>query len=131
MDASLADRLHRVAALPTLTLTHYGRKSGKPYQVTIWFMVDGDRVFLPTADVNRSWVRNARKTPRIQLTTGAEKFEADARMITDDRERAHVFDLVLRKYWFALPMILVGRLLTRFGIRKDTTGALEATLRQS
>ncbi|HYB91048.1 MAG TPA: nitroreductase family deazaflavin-dependent oxidoreductase [Candidatus Binataceae bacterium] len=131
MDASPADRLRRVAANSTLTLTHIGRTSGKPYQVTIWFMVDGDRLFLPTADVNRSWVRNVRKTPRVQLAIGEEKFEADAQMITDDRQRDHVFALVGRKYWYAFPMILLARLLIALGLRKDTSGAFEATLRQS
>src|SRR5262245_1939988 len=38
---SMADGLKRVAGKQTLTLTHYGRKSGKPYKVTIWFTFDG------------------------------------------------------------------------------------------
>lgn len=27
----------------TLTLTHYGRKTGKPHEVTIWFVLDGEK----------------------------------------------------------------------------------------
>jgi hypothetical protein len=38
-------RLKAVAGRQTLTLTHYGRKSGKPYDVTIWFAVEGDKVY--------------------------------------------------------------------------------------
>jgi hypothetical protein len=30
----------------TLSLTHYGRKAGKPYSVTIWFIVNGDKIYL-------------------------------------------------------------------------------------
>ena len=41
MNKELAHRLTPVASASTLQLTHYGRKSGKPYEVTIWFMVEG------------------------------------------------------------------------------------------
>jgi hypothetical protein len=40
------ERLNKVAAKQTVKLTHYGRKSGKPHEVTIWFVVDGDQVYL-------------------------------------------------------------------------------------
>ena len=52
MTTTLADRLARVANASTLRLTHYGRRSGMPYEVTIWFMVEGATVCLATA--NRS-----------------------------------------------------------------------------
>ena len=38
MTTTLADRLAQVANTSTLRLTHYGRRSGMPYAVTIWFM---------------------------------------------------------------------------------------------
>jgi hypothetical protein len=40
MDSNALARLKAVAGRQTLTLTHYGRKSGKPYDVTIWFAVE-------------------------------------------------------------------------------------------
>jgi hypothetical protein len=52
MPTTLADRLAGAANVSTLRLTHYGRRSGKPYEVTIWFMVEGETVYLATA--NRS-----------------------------------------------------------------------------
>ena len=58
MESSVLTRLKSVAARQTVALTHYGRKSGKPYDVTIWFVVDGDTVYIGTANVNRQWVRN-------------------------------------------------------------------------
>src|SRR5271167_4426359 len=39
MEPDVLNRLRRVAGRQTLTLTHYGRKSGKPYEVTIWFVL--------------------------------------------------------------------------------------------
>jgi len=44
MTTTLADRLAQVANTSTLRLTHYGRRSGMPYQ--------GETVYLATA--NRS-----------------------------------------------------------------------------
>ena len=52
MITTLADRLAQVANTATLRLMHHGRRSGTPYEVTIWFMVEGETVYLATA--NRS-----------------------------------------------------------------------------
>ena len=52
MTTMLADCLAQVATISTLHLTHSGRRSGMPYEVTIWFMVEGEAVYLATA--NRS-----------------------------------------------------------------------------
>jgi hypothetical protein len=67
--ASVTERLKRIAGRQTLRLTHYGRKSGKPYEVTIWFAVDGDRLYLLTANVTRQWVRNALPTPPAESSS--------------------------------------------------------------
>jgi F420H(2)-dependent quinone reductase len=65
------ERLNRVARKQTVRLTHYGRKSRKPYEGTVWFVVDGERVQLGTANVNRQWVRNVQTTPQVRLLVGA------------------------------------------------------------
>jgi hypothetical protein len=50
MATTLGDCLAQVADASTLRLTHYGRRSGMSYQVTIWFMVESEAVYLATAD---------------------------------------------------------------------------------
>ena len=90
MDSNALARLKAVAGRHTLTLTHYGRKSGKPYDVTIWFAVEGDKVYIGTANVNRQWVRNVQKTPRIKLVVGGETFEGEARFLAERAEREAV-----------------------------------------
>src|ERR1039457_1665125 len=77
------ERLNKVAMRQTLRLTHYGRKSGKPHAVTIWFVVDGDQVDIATANVNRQWVRNVQKIPAVKLSIGGEMFDGEARFLTD------------------------------------------------
>src|SRR5574342_657532 len=99
MEPATAGRLDRVANKHTLKLTHYGRKSGKPYEVTIWFVAAGDRIFLATGNANRQWVKNVKQTPRVKLSVGGETFEGDARFLDDKRERDRVLSMTARKYW--------------------------------
>ena len=53
MESTQLARLRRVAEKQTTRLTHYGRKTGKPHEVTIWFVVNDDKVYIGTANVNR------------------------------------------------------------------------------
>jgi deazaflavin-dependent oxidoreductase (nitroreductase family) len=97
MDTLAITALQRSANRHTLVLTHFGRKTGKPYNVTIWFIVDGERVFIATANKNRQWVRNVQKTPRVKLTIAGETFDANARFISDRSEHERGLGLVRRK----------------------------------
>ncbi len=128
MESNALTRLKAVASKQTLTLTHYGRKSGKPYNVTIWFVVDGDRVYLGTANVNRQWVRNVQKTPRIRLAVGGEIFDGTARFLADRAEHERAMAAIRRKYWKYRPLIALGRVLTAIGVMRDKTGAFEVAL---
>ncbi|HYA97302.1 MAG TPA: nitroreductase family deazaflavin-dependent oxidoreductase [Methylomirabilota bacterium] len=127
MNADLANKLTRVGRKQTLKLTHYGRKSGKPYQVTTWFIVAGDKVFLSTANIQRQWVRNVLKTPRVQLTIAGETYDGQARFLADPAEHERVMRMVLRKYWFVAPFMLLWRLAQRAGLLVDRTGSFEVT----
>jgi len=128
MESNALARLKRFAGKSTVILTHYGRKSGKPYEVKIWFVLDGDRVFLGTANVQRQWVRNVQKTPRIKLSVGGEKFEAEAQFLSDLAERDRALAAIGRKYWMYAPIFGLGKLLTAIGLMRNRTGAFEVTL---
>lgn len=39
MEPNALSRLKTVAGKQTTRLTHYGRKTGKPHEVTIWFVL--------------------------------------------------------------------------------------------
>jgi deazaflavin-dependent oxidoreductase (nitroreductase family) len=125
---TLTERLRQVSRRQTLRLTHYGRKTGKPYQVTIWFIVDGERVWLATANKNRQWVTNVQKTPRVILTIGDERFEGEARFLTDPAERSRVLAMVRRKYWMFLPFMALGALLYALRVLPNYTGAFEVRI---
>jgi deazaflavin-dependent oxidoreductase (nitroreductase family) len=122
------ERLDRVAKKQTVRLTHYGRKSGKPYEVTIWFVVDGERVYLGTANINRQWERNVQTTPQVRLLIGAETFEGKARFLSDRSEHERAQARIRRKYWMYWPILAVARILMALGLVKDRTGSFEVTL---
>ena len=63
MESKSFERLRRAGDRQTLQLTHYGRKTGKPYQVTIWYLVGDDKLYLVSANANRNWVRNVKSRP--------------------------------------------------------------------
>ena len=88
--AALAERLANVANLSTLRLTHYGRRSGKPYEVTIWFLVERDTVYLVTANRQRQWPRNVAVRPAAHLRIGGESFAGQVEEITNPATIEHV-----------------------------------------
>jgi deazaflavin-dependent oxidoreductase (nitroreductase family) len=128
MDPNALARLKRVAGKQTTTLTHYGRKTGKPHEVTIWFVLDGDKLFIGTANVNRQWVRNVQKTPEVKLSIGGESFNGTARFLTERAEHHRAMAAIRRKYWMFRPIIELGRVLTATGLMRDHTGSFEVTL---
>ena len=90
MESTDLARLRLIAGKKTTRLTHYGRKTGNLHEVTIWFVLDGDRLYIGTANVNRQWVWNVQKTPRIRLSVAGESFDGTARFLIDraEHERA-------------------------------------------
>jgi deazaflavin-dependent oxidoreductase (nitroreductase family) len=128
MQPNVLARLRRVAGKQTTRLTHYGRKTGKSHEVTIWFVLDGDRLYLGTANVNRQWVRNVQKTPQIKLSIGGENFEGNARFLPDRAEHERVMAAIRRKYWMFRPIMELGRVLSAMGLMRDNTGSFEVTL---
>ena len=128
MDPNAFSRLKKVASKQTTTLTHYGRKTGQLHEVTIWFVLDGDKLYLGTANVNRQWVRNVQKTTKIRLSIAGETFDGNARFLRDRAEHERAMAAIRRKYWMFRPFIALGRLLAAMGLMRDHTGSFEVTL---
>lgn len=105
----IAGRIARVASRSTCRLTHYGRTTGRPHQVTIWFLPDGDRIYLSTMNMQRHWTRNVQANPRVVLQIGDERLEGTAREVTGADEMAHVARLMKRKYLLARPYLWIKK----------------------
>src|SRR5690349_19132615 len=98
--SALAERLARVASRSTLRLTHHGRRSGTPYEVVIWFMVEGEQVYLASMNAKRQWVRNVRRRADVRLAAGGETFTGTVEALAAPSELRHVTDLLTAKYWY-------------------------------
>jgi len=128
MESTELARLRRVAGKQTTRLTHYGRKTGNPHEVTIWFVLNGDQLYIGTANVKRQWVQNVQKTAQVKLSIGGENFTGTARFLTDRSEHERAMAAIRRKYWMFRPIIEFGRMLTAIGLMRDNTGSFEVTL---
>jgi deazaflavin-dependent oxidoreductase (nitroreductase family) len=128
MASKSFERLRKAGDRQTMRLTHYGRKSGRPYEVTIWYLVDKDGLYLISANANRSWVRNVKVRPAVSFRVGDEVFNGNVRAITDKQERDKVNELTVRKYWYLAPMLRVGQFLMSMGMVRDNTAAFEVIL---
>jgi len=86
------------AAQSTLKLTHYGRKSGKPFDVTIWFtVIDGD-LWIGSLDEARNWVRNLRSGGRARVNFGAGPEDVAAEFLDNDADRQRYAAAAAAKY---------------------------------
>lgn len=93
----------------TLTLTHIGRRSGKSFQVTIWFTVIDGCLWIGSLDENRNWVRNLRAAGKAVVDLGEGPVEVAAEFLDRDADRNRYRDAVTSKY------PLLSRLIAVFG----------------
>ncbi len=128
MTSGPAQRLSEVAGASTLVLTHRGRKSGKPYDVTIWFVVDDETIVLPSANVNTNWPRNVRANPAVTVKIASQTFHGMATEITDAAERERAIALAMRKYWYAAPFLWLARALISYGVLADRSTSFRLKL---
>jgi deazaflavin-dependent oxidoreductase (nitroreductase family) len=103
----LTQRLARLDRSRTVLLTHHGRKTGKAYEVRIWFLVDGDHVFLCTMNMDRQWTRNVQATPKVSLRIGDDVLEGEVSVVSDTTEMKRVVGLMKKKYLIARPYLWV------------------------
>ena len=125
MESGIASQLAKVASYQTMRLTHRGRKSGNRYEVTIWFVVDSDAIYL-NGNVDTQWPRNLQANPQITMRIGRETFHGKASLVTERAGRERIFAMIARKYWYAFPFIWTLRWLERNGFTKDRNAAFRA-----
>ncbi len=122
MESGIASQLARVASYQTMLLTHLGRKSGKRYEVTIWFVVDGDAICL-NGNADTQWPRNLQANRQITMRIGQEIFHGKANLVTEPTDRERIFGMIARKYWYAFPFIWTLRWMERNGLTRDRNAA--------
>jgi deazaflavin-dependent oxidoreductase (nitroreductase family) len=82
-----------------VTLTTYGRKSGKPHDVTIWVVTDGTRLYIRSGEgFRRDWPQNLSARGEGVLHLGKVAVKVKPRLVTDPDEARATSNLYRRKY---------------------------------
>lgn len=78
----------------TVDITTFGRRSGRPRRIEIWFYRFEDAIYLSGMPGRRGWYANLRADPRLifHLKHGlSADLEASARIVYDQAERRRAF----------------------------------------
>jgi deazaflavin-dependent oxidoreductase (nitroreductase family) len=82
-----------------VTLTTYGRKTGKPYEVTIWVVTDGTRLYIRSGQgLVRQWPQNLVARGDGLLHLGEMDLKVKPRLIADPAEARATSTLYAGKY---------------------------------
>ena len=94
-DDSLKERLARYRQIK---LSVIGRKSGRTISILVWFVMDGEKLYLiPVQGSDTQWYRNVLKNPQIRIARGVEA-KLRAVPITDANTVQSVIEKFREKY---------------------------------
>lgn len=80
-----------LASIRTIDLTTYGRKSGLPRRIEIWWFHVEDRFIITGTPGRRDWLANVRSNPRVVIGANGTEIEAVAREVVSLEFRELVF----------------------------------------
>ena len=93
---SLKDRLTRHREIK---LSVIGRKSGKTISIPVWFVLEGEKLYLlPVQGSDAQWYKNVIKNPQIRIDARGEEVEFRAMPITDAQTVKAVIEKFREKY---------------------------------
>jgi hypothetical protein len=96
---SLDDFKNALSEMDEVELTVTGRASGRQTSRPVWFVQEGDTLYLlPVKGSDSEWFRNVLKTPSIRLSASGVAIGAMARPITDPRRVPAVVEKFRTKY---------------------------------
>ncbi len=80
-------------------LTTFGRVTGRPHEIEIWFALDGRTLYMLSGGREGSdWVRNLQRTPEVTVRIADERFEGHARVVAEREEDELARRLLVEKY---------------------------------
>lgn len=101
--------LAALAEARALKITTIGRKTGKRRTAEIWFVVEGDHLFVQAGEkAHKGWLANIRSNPEVDLEIAGTKLHGRATVISDAVEGQRVLALFRQKYWLARVASWVG-----------------------
>jgi len=76
-----------------------GRSSGRTITIPIWFVVEGDNIYLlPVSGSDTQWYKNAVKSPSLRIQAGSAAADVTATALTKVDQVASVVEKFRAKY---------------------------------
>ena len=92
----LKDRLSRYHQIKISVI---GRKSGQKISVPVWFVMDGEKLYLlPVQGSDTQWYKNVLKNPSIRIDARGAEAEFEAKPITEGKAVKSVVETFREKY---------------------------------
>ena len=89
----------RLARYREVNLSVTGRKTGKTISNPVWFVVDGNKLYLlPVRGSDTQWYRNVLEDPLIRVEARGAKDELSVKPITDSSAVKSVVEKFREKY---------------------------------
>jgi deazaflavin-dependent oxidoreductase (nitroreductase family) len=98
MNDQLADLLLHLAKEEYCYLTTTGRVTGKSHQIEIWFVAQGNSVYMLSGSHKSDWVKNLLKNPAVTVRLGKRTFPGTARIVENEQEELTVRNQIANKY---------------------------------
>jgi deazaflavin-dependent oxidoreductase (nitroreductase family) len=99
MAATNVDLKSRLSRDSEINLSVTGRKSGRTISQPVWFVLDGDEVYLlPVKGSDTQWYKNVLKDPSIRIDTEGADGKFQAVPVTDKTEVSSVIEKFRTKY---------------------------------
>src|SRR5436190_22861602 len=82
-----------------IELTVTGRTSGREISNPVWFVRDGEQLYLvPVRGSDSDWYKNVLKTPTIRLAAGGAQLNATVTPVSDAAKVEQVLDMFRARY---------------------------------
>ncbi len=93
---ALKDRLSRYREID-ITVT--GRKSGRAISIPVWFVLEGDKLYLlPVQGSDTQWYKNVLNNPMIRIDARGAEAEVKVVPVTDPTQVSSVVEKFRAKY---------------------------------
>jgi hypothetical protein len=96
---AIADFVRALNSTDEIELGTVGRVSGQQSSRPVWFVHEGDTLYLmPITGADSQWYRNVLRTPQLHLAADGQQADVEGRAITDPADVRRVADGFRAKY---------------------------------
>ena len=90
---------NRLSRSREITITVTGRNSGRAISIPVWFVLDGDKLYLlPVNGSDTQWYKNVLKNPSIRIDAGGVEANFKAVPATGPKQVSSVVEKFRHKY---------------------------------